>query len=126
MSRASGLMAHARTLQNRMWGESVTYVRQSTAAELTLTARKAGVRTANADTAEVVIAAELMDWIVTAADLVAAGATFEPDERDRIELVKADGTTETYLVGNYGGQCWEPADSEKAEYIVHTKLWSET
>jgi hypothetical protein len=68
----------------------------------------------------------LLDWIVTAEDLVDAGSTFEPAERDRIEAVRTDGTIVIYQVGNYGGQCWEPADSEKAEFIVHTKLWSET
>jgi hypothetical protein len=125
MTRASRLTAHHRTAQNVMHGESVTYIRNATSTELAITARKCGVRTVGADSTEVVVQTEWWDWIVTAADLVDSGATFEPDERDSIELL-VDGVVKSFHLGTYGNEkCWEPADSDHTEFVVHTKLWSE-
>jgi len=126
VTRASTLTAHMRTAQHVLWGESVSYVRQSTDTSLSITARKAGVRTAGQSGEDVVVSVELFDWVVTASDLVDEGSSFEPDEGDTIVAV-VDGVTTTYHVGTYGGErCWEPADSDKAEFVIHTKLWSET
>ena len=126
MTRASQLTTQARTLRHRMWGESVTYTRKTTETELAITARKAGVRTAGPDGSDVVVQTELFDWVVTAADLVDGGEPFEPADGDTIVAV-TDEETVTYLAGTYAGEpsCWEPADSDKYELVVHTKLWSE-
>lgn len=126
MTRASQLTAHHRTLQNRMWGESCSYSRQSSQEMIPLSARKAGVLTGSASGDDVQVETELFDWVVAADALVDGGTTFEPAPRDRIIVLQADGKTAVYMVGNYGSErCWEPADSSGVELVIHTKLWSE-
>lgn len=122
MSRADTLMSRHTAIRNRMWGQSVTYARQSSGATIDLTARKAGVRTVDQSGGDILVHSEWFDWVVAAADLVDDGSTFEPSERDTITV-----DSMTYQVGCYGDdKPWSPADSEKRELVVHTKLWSES
>lgn len=119
-------MTQARTLRNRMWGEPVAYVRKSTGTRVPITARKSGVQMAGNDGTDVVVQVEYFDWVVGSSDLADAGSRFEPSEGDRIVVVEPGGDTVTYMVGLYGAEeCWEPADSENVEKVVHTKVWSE-
>lgn len=126
MTTASDLMAHARTLQARIWGQEVIYKRKSTSSELMITGRKSGVMTTGVEGTDIVVQSEFFSWVFAACDLLDAGELFEPDDGDAI-AVRTGEQTETFIVGTYNGepQCWEPADSERVELVVHTKLWGE-
>jgi hypothetical protein len=125
MSRAAGLIDHARSLRMTMWGEPVTYYRTSTGAELSLTARRAAVFVA-AGGDDTVVDSKHVDWCVIAADLLDRGARFTPHPGDKILAADKDGNSQTYLVGLAGNdEPWEPADSDGYELRIHTKLWNE-
>jgi hypothetical protein len=125
MSRAAGLIDHARLLRMTMWGEPVTYYRTSTGAELSLTARRAAVFVA-AGGDDTVVDSKHVDWCVIAADLVDRGARFAPSPGDKVVVTDGEGNSQTYLVSLIGGdEPWEPADSDGYELRIHTKHWSD-
>lgn len=122
MSRFDTFLASHATFRNRTFGQTVTYVRQSTSTELEVTARKAGVRTVDQSGGDVLIHTEWFDWVIASDDLTDDGSLFEPSEGDSI--VVGD---DTYTVGTYGDdKVWAPTDSGKGELVIHTKLWGES
>jgi len=126
MTRASLLTATARTAHMAMWSESATYKQGGTGTGIAITARKAAVKTVSASGEDVVVSTEWFDWVVTASELAVATVLFEPDIGDTVTVAQADGKTAIYQVGTYGSEkCWEPADTEEKELVIHTKLWSE-
>lgn len=126
MSRAAGLLDHARSLRMTMWGEPVTYYRTSTGAELSLTARRAAVFVAAGGGDDATVDSKHIDWCVVAADLVDRGARFAPSPGDKIVVTDGEGNSQTYLVSLAGNdEPWEPADSDGYELRIHTKLWNE-
>ncbi len=126
MSRAAGLLDHARSLRMTMWGERVTYCRASTGAELSLTARRAAVFVAAGGGDDATVDSKHIDWCVVAADLVDRGARFAPSPGDKIVVTDGEGNSQTYLISLIGGdEPWEPADSDGYELRIHTKHWSD-
>jgi len=124
---ASLLTANLRTAHMAMWSETATYKQDGTGTGISITARKAAVKTVSASGEDVVVSTEWFDWVVTASELLDGADLFEPDEGDTITVTHADATTTVYQIGTYGAdKCWEPADSDKAAFVIHTKLWSET
>ena len=126
MSRAAGLLDHARSLRMIMWGERVTYYRTSTGAELSLTARRAAVFVAAGGGDDATVNSKHLDWCVVAADLVDRGARFAPSPGDKVVVTDGEGNSQTYLVSLIGGdEPWEPADSDGYELRIHAKLWTD-
>lgn len=124
MTRAAGLLDHARSLRMTMWGERVAYIRASTGTELQLTARRAVAFVATGGGDEVTVDSKHVDWCVVAADLLDRNARFTPYPGDKI-VTDGEGNSQTYLVGLVGGdEPWGPADSDGYELRIHTKLWS--
>lgn len=105
-------------------GRSVIYSRGSSTVTITATKGQADLERLGVDPATV--EDETADWILTAADLILAGAVAEPALGDRITET-IGSTTAIYQVVSIGGaRAWRYTDGNRYQLRVTTQLISES
>lgn len=63
-----------------------------------------------------------MSPLIVADELILGGVVTEPQLRDRMEVTRSDGTTETYEVLSYADEPHRRPDPYRRHYKVHMKL----